>query len=509
MKLCTAEQMRRIDETAMGKDGIPGVVLMENAGRQVVAAVRELLATQARARVVVICGKGNNGGDGLVAARHLLNHGTDVQVVLLAKGTDLSGDAAVNYRIAHTMGVPMVENADEEAVKVRASRADVIVDAILGTGIHGEVTGIARAAIAAINAGRAQVVAVDIPSGVHADTGAALGEAVRADVTVTFGLPKLGLVQYPGAELCGELRVADISLPRGLLNSELLRAELVTAELAAELLPRRPPAMHKGEAGRVLVVAGSVGMTGAAALCGLACLRAGAGLVSIACPASLNDVLEVKCTEVMTVPVAQTAARSIAAAARADVLGHAARSDAVALGPGLSQHPETAGFVQETVTAIPVPLVLDADGLNCLGGDGAMLRRRPAPTIVTPHPGELARLLGTTAELIQEDRVDAARRAAELTGAVVVLKGAATITAATDGRVFVNSTGNPGMASGGMGDVLTGVIAALVAGGAPPAAAAVAGVFYHGLAADRAAERGARGLIAGDVVEALAQVLGN
>ena len=515
MKLATADEMRRIDAATIEKYSIPGVVLMENAGRHVARAVREMLDDQPDARVVVICGKGNNGGDGFVVARHLINQGVNIQVILLANGTDLGGDAAMNFRIAHNMGVPILENADEEAVRARVARADIIVDAILGIGIVGEVRGIARAAIEAINNCPARVIAADIPSGISADTGAVAGEAVLADVTVTFGLAKLGLVQHPGAEYCGELRVADITIPRGLLVSESLKANLVTAEMAQAMLPARQPAMHKGDAGRVLVVAGSVGMTGAAALCGLGALRAGAGLVTVACPQSLNDILEAKCTEVMTAPLPETSDRTISQAAQSEVLEHAGRCDAVAFGPGLSQNPDTAAFVRETIRAIPAPLVLDADGLNCLDGDASALTGRSAPTIITPHPGELARLVGSTIENIQEDRVDAARRAAEATNSVVVLKGAASVIADPEGEVWINSTGNSGMASGGMGDVLTGMIAAFLAGSrgsvSPltlgPAAAAVAGVYYHGLAADLAAEDGGRSLIATDALGALHRAL--
>lgn len=508
MKLVTADQMRRIDAAAIEKHGIPSIVLMENAGRQVADAVGEMLRDDPRARVLIVCGKGNNGGDGLVAARHLLNRGADVQVALLAPGDELRGDAAVNYRIARNIGVPLVEHADEEAVRVTTSRAGMIVDAILGTGISGEVQGIARAAIEAVNRSPARVVAVDIPSGINADTGAVCGVAVQADMTVTFALPKLGLAQHPGVQHCGELRVADISIPRHLLESHSLKANLVTPGMAADMLPGRHAAMHKGDAGRVLVVAGAGGMTGAAALCAQAAVRAGAGLVFIACPASLNDILEVKCTEAMTLPLPETDERSLAAGAGERVLAEAGRSDAVALGPGLSQHPETTALVRRLVAQIPVPLVLDADGLNALEGEPGPLRERRAPTVITPHPGELARLVGGTAEGIQQDRVDAARRAAEATGAVVVLKGAATVTAEPGGEIWVNSTGNPGMAGGGMGDVLTGMIAAFLAGGAEATGAAVAGVYYHGLAADIAAgESGMRGLAATDVAGAMPRAL--
>jgi ADP-dependent NAD(P)H-hydrate dehydratase / NAD(P)H-hydrate epimerase len=508
VKLATAEQMRRIDAAAMDKYAIPGMVLMENAGRQVAAAVEAWLEAEPGARVLVICGKGNNGGDGFVAARHLQNRGANVQVTLLCDAGELGGDAAANCQIAQAMGVPMDEDADGAAVRVRTARADIIVDAILGTGISGEVRGVAREAIEAISQSPARVVAVDIPSGIHADTGEVLGAAVKAETTVTFGLPKLGQVLHPGAGYCGELRVVDISLPRRLLSSDSLLANLVTAELATAMLPPRRPDMHKGDAGHVLVLAGSAGMTGAAALCATAAARAGAGLVTVGCPASLQDILASKCTETMTLGLPETEARSLSARAAGQALEFAGRCEAVALGPGLSQHPETAELVRAVVSGTQASLVVDADALNCLGGATELLAGRQGATVITPHPGELARLLGTGIGAIQADRVRSARRAAQGMDCVVVLKGAATVVAEPGGEVWINGTGNHGMASGGMGDVLTGVVAAFLAGGCGPVEAAVAGVYFHGLAADEAAREGARGLLAGDVVEALRKALG-
>ena len=507
MKLVTAQEMRTIDATTIEQYGIPGIVLMENAGRHVAEVVREMLRDVPDGNVFIVCGKGNNGGDGFVVARHLANEGHDVNVALLGSGADLPGDAGTNYQIARNMGIPIDENADEDTLWASVVLADIIVDAILGTGSSGEARGMARTAIDAINAGDAWVVAVDIPSGIDSDTGTVAGVAVRADVTVTFGLPKLGLSQYPGIHYRGELRVADITIPRDLLVSSALKANLVTPETAEGMLPERGEAIHKGDAGRVLVVAGSAGMTGAAALCSLGAVRSGAGLVTLACPAGLNDILEAKCTEVVSLPLPETSAHSLAPAAKAEVLNCARHCDVVALGPGLSQHHETATFVRETVPAIPSTLVMDADGINCLDADLSILRERGAPTIITPHPGELARLMGTTIEEVQADRIAAARVAAAEIGCVVVLKGAASVIAEPAGEVWINSTGNHGMASGGTGDVLTGVISAFAAGGAGPIEAAVAGVYYHGLAGDMAGEKGRRGLTATDLLTTLQSVL--
>lgn len=505
MKLVTAEQMRALDRQTIEEWGLPGMVLMENASRAVVQAVAELL-DDGDGPVVVVAGKGNNGGDGFVVARWLSWAGIDVEVCLLAAGEELSGDAATNYACATRAGVTIFAGAERDLLDDRLDRAALIVDGVLGTGITGEVRGAAAEAIAAMNAAPAPVVAIDIPSGVHADTGAILGDAVWAHTTVTFALPKIGLYQYPGRERCGRIIVAPIGMPRELTEDDALTTNLTLDEDAAWMLPGRSPEMHKGDAGRLLVIAGSVGMTGAAALAGLGAARAGAGLVYLAGPHSLNDILEVKCTEVLTRPMPETAARSLALAAEDELVEAAAGVDAVVLGPGLSQHPETAELARRLALRIAAPLLIDADGLNAFAGRPSELADRPGATVLTPHPGELARLTGRSIGAIQADRLATARTLAAETRAVVVLKGAGTVTAAPAGEAWVNPTGNEGMASGGMGDVLSGMIGAFLAGGAPALAAAVAGVFYHGRAADLTAQPGRRGLLASDLLSMLPSV---
>ena len=505
MKLVTTEQMRAIDRAAIEDYGIAGAVLMENAGRAVAQAAQEMLSeVDPLGRVVAVCGRGNNGGDGFVAARHLSNQGIPVEICLLAAADDLTGDAAINCRIAQQMGLPVLENPGSGELEAALDSADVVIDAILGTGISGEVEGPAREAIELINTSWAEVVAVDIPSGVSGDTGEELGEAVAADRTLTFGLPKIGHYCYPGRECCGEIEIVDISLPGELLTAETLTTNLTEPMDAWLMLPDRWADMHKGDAGRLLIVAGSVGMTGAAALAGQGAARAGAGLVTLAAPESLNDILEIKCTEVMTLPLPETKQRSLAPQAADQVLAFAEGCDAVALGPGLSRVDATAQLARSLIERIPLPLVVDADGLNACAGATDVLKRRAAPTVITPHPGELSRLVDVPAATIQQDRVGSARQAARELDCVVVLKGAGTVIAAPDGEAWVNPTGNAGMASGGVGDVLTGVIAALLAGGATAVDAAVSGVYYHGLAGDLAAEhRGERSLIASDLLEQL------
>ncbi len=506
MKLVTAAEMRELDRRTIEEWELPGRVLMENAGRAVAQIAGELLEETGAGRVVVVAGKGNNGGDGFVAARWLHHAGVDVEACLLGAGEELRGNAAANFEFAARMGVPIHEQAGRALLDDRLSDAALILDGVLGTGISGEVRGSAREAIAAMNAASAPVVCIDIPSGVDSDTGAILGDATWAHTTVTFALPKIGLYQYPGRERCGQIVVAPIGIPAALTDSDELRTTLTLEDDAAWMLPGRAPDMHKGDAGRLLIVAGSVGMTGAAALAGLAATRSGAGLVYVACPQSLNDILEVKCTEALTRPMPETEARSLALAAEEPIAEMAAGMDAVVLGPGLSQHDETGELARRLATRLELPMVIDADGLNAFTGRVEELRAREIPAVITPHPGEMARLTGRSIGDIQADRLTSAREVAEASHAVVVLKGAGTVIAAPDGEAWVNATGNEGLASGGSGDVLSGMIGAFLAGGAPALDAAVAGVFYHGRAGDLAAQPGRRGLVAPALLDVLPSV---
>lgn len=511
MKVVTAAQMREIDRRTIEQEGIPSLTLMENAGQGVFQVVREHLAEEGRPRVVVLCGKGNNGGDGLVVARKLREADVNPVVFLAGDPKTLSGDAAANYRRAREESIDIHEVAagSLEEVTAACAGADVVVDALLGTGISGEVTGVVGDLVDAINQCQAVVVAVDVPSGLNADDGTPCGRAVVADATPTMGLPKLGLVLPCGREYAGSLRVVDIGVPDHVIEEAEATAEILTAAEVRPLLPPRPLDAHKGDFGRVLVVAGSVGMTGAAALCSEAVLRMGAGLVYLATPRSLNDLLEIKVTEVITCPMPETGRRSLGLDAVESILELAGQCDAVALGPGLSQDPETQQAVYRLVEGIDRPLVIDADGLNALQRHQDLLSARTAPTVITPHPGEMARLMGTATSDIQGDRMGAARRAAEEFNSVVVLKGAGTITAQPGGDLYtVNTTGNPGMASGGTGDVLTGMITGLLAQRAAPLSphdAARVGVYLHGLAGDlAAAEIGQTSVIAGDVLRHVA-----
>jgi len=351
-------------------------------------------------------------------------------------------------------------------------------------------------------------VAVDIPSGVSADDGALLGDAVRAHSTVTLGLPKIGLYTYPGRGCCGDIRVADISLPRALLTDPRLKTQVTTAEEAAQLLPPRPPDAHKGDFGRVVILGGSPGFTGAVTLSAEGALRVGAGLVTVGCAESLNAILAAKLTEAMTRPLPETPEAFLGRESVAAALELCGQADAVVVGPGLSRHPEAAAFARAIIHSVRAPLVIDADALNALGGELSLLGARPGPTVLTPHPGEMSRLCGTATDRIQSDRLGWARKVAAETGAVTVLKGAGTVIATPGGEAWVNPTGSSALATGGTGDVLSGAIAGLLAGGAEAPAAAVTGVYYHGAAGDLAEScSSGRGVIAGDVARALAGVL--
>jgi hydroxyethylthiazole kinase-like uncharacterized protein yjeF len=495
--LATAASMRALDRHTIETLGVRGDLLMENAGR---AVANEVLAhVVPGATVVVVCGTGNNGGDGFVVARHIHALGVPVRAVLLGEERAVRGDAATHLKLAVEAGVTI------ESGRWRAPAAGVLVDAIFGTGLARDVEGPAAASIRRINAARygrgaaLRVVAVDLPSGVCADTGQILGVAVRADATVTFGLPKVGLALEPGRSLAGRVRVARIGIgdraPGVTCDTELwTRAE------AGARLPDRPAAGHKGSFGHALIVAGSEGKTGAAALAAEGAGRIGAGLVTIACPAGLNDILEMKCTEAMTAPVPDTDARALAAGAEEAVLALAATRDAVGLGPGLGMAAETAALVGSVAKRLEKPLVIDADGLRAFAGEPGRLRARPAPTVLTPHPGEAARVLGTTAAAVNRDRVGSARGLARESGAVVLLKGAASVVASPEGWAVVNPTGGPALGSGGTGDVLLGMVAGLLAQGVEEFEAAALAAFVHGLAGDRIAARiGDSGLLAGDL----------
>ncbi|RIL04728.1 MAG: bifunctional ADP-dependent NAD(P)H-hydrate dehydratase/NAD(P)H-hydrate epimerase [Proteobacteria bacterium] len=488
--------MRALDRHTIETLGVPGALLMESAGRAVAEVVLAERAAAGGGPVLVVCGAGNNGGDGFVVARLLHAIGVPVRVALVGERRKLRGDAAANAERVERCGVAI------EAGALRTAGASVIVDALFGTGLARDVAGAPAAAIRRMRAARpaARVVAVDLPSGLDADTGQVHAIAVQADVTVTIGLPKPGLVLEPGRSLAGRVVVARIGIADAAPGVEG-DAVLWSARGAAERLPGRPSHGHKGSFGHALVVAGSRGKTGAAALAAEGAARIGSGLVTIACPASTNEILEVKCTEMMTAPVADTPDGGLASSALAALVALARERDVVALGPGVGREAETQKLVRSFAERCARPLVIDADGLFPFARDAlTALKSRKAATILTPHPGEAARLLGVPAAEINRDRVGAARRLATEAGSVVLLKGAASVIAAPDGRTALNPTGGPVLGSGGTGDVLTGVVVGLLAQGVDAFEAAALGAWVHGFAGDRlAARRGESGVLASDV----------
>ena len=505
MRLVKAFEMQEMDRLTIQQVGIPGPVLMENAGRAAVRFFLEHFKPGTGAHVLCLCGRGNNGGDGYVMARYLHQAGLRISVVVLAPLEKIAGDARLNLEIIRRLGLDIKEVVDPQQWALAAPgllEADYIVDGLLGTGLNSNVEGLYRAAIEAINHYQKPVMAIDIPSGLNADTGQIMGVAVRADLTVTFGLPKVGQMVFPGAGLVGRLVRADIGIPKAVEGQVPGRHYLLEPEDFQSLLQEERVDTHKGRRGHLLVLAGSLGKTGAAVLTALGALRAGAGLVTVGIPAGLNAILEQKLTEAMTVPLAETAAGSLALAAEPEIEKLFQGKTALAIGPGLSTHPETVELVRRLVAKCPLPMVVDADGVNALAGHLRVLAAQKEHLVLTPHPGEMARLLDKQNKEVQADRLGLAARFAAEHGCYLVLKGARTLIAAPGGELFINPTGNPALAAGGSGDVLTGLIGGFLARGWPSLQAAMAGVYLHGLAADRlAAEQGQIGVLAQELLE--------
>ncbi len=504
MKVLLADAMRAVDRRAIEEIGIPSLVLMENAALGVVDA---LVARFPEARsVAIFCGPGNNGGDGLAVARQLAQRGFELHLYLLAGGRALSEDAAVQLAICRRGRLEVVEveaAAELERALTEAERCDLLVDALFGTGLTRGLEGLFAACVVGLNTLGRPILAVDLPSGLDASRHQPPGPHIEADLTVTFAAPKLGHVLDPAARAVGELAVADLGIPGFLLDEADSDLEWLEAEEVASLLPRRPADSHKGSCGHVLLVVGGPGRAGAAILAAQAAVRGGAGLVTAAVPAPLLPLVDGGSLESLTLALPAGADGELSAEAAAVVLEAAKGKTSLAVGPGLGRTEGAQETIRNLVRHCPLPLVLDADGLNAFAGRLEVLREQPAPTVLTPHPGEMGRLLGLSTAQVQADRLAAVRRAAALSGAVVVLKGHQSLIAGPE-TTWINPTGNPGMASGGSGDVLTGTIAALLAQGLEAAEAARVAVYLHGLAGDRAAARlGEVGLTASDLVAEL------
>ncbi len=504
MILVTADEMREMDRLTIEEVGIPGRVLMENAGRGATDFFLERFPEAAQKRVGILAGRGNNGGDGHVMARLLAHRGIDVCVFLFATRNAVKGDAAENLELLFRLDVPVVEVPDEKAFqkhRTRMRHIDIWIDALLGTGLKSDVSGLFKKVIGFIEKTERPVFAVDIPSGLDSDTGRPKGTCLRAQATATFGHAKIGCVLLPGADYTGALKVVDIGIPPQVTSRVAPRHRQLTSDGIGSIIRPRAPEADKGHTGRVLVVAGAAGKAGAAAMTSMAAMRTGAGLVTLGVPASLNPAVEPQVLEAMTAPLPESAPGILTDAALDTILDLSAGKTCLAVGPGIGTAKGTADLVFELIRKCPVPMVIDADGLNCLARKMEALDQAGADIVLTPHPGEMARLMGSTAAEIQQDRVGWARRLAQGYGLTVVLKGAKTVIAQKDGRVFINPTGNPGMASGGMGDVLTGMIAGWIAQGLAPEEAAQAGVYLHGAAADALfRSRGPFGYLASDVM---------
>lgn len=495
--------MQNIDRRAIEGMKIPGLELMENAGARVVDTIAEHFDLSGKL-VTVVCGKGNNGGDGFVVARLLAERGAKIELFLIGQRDDVKGDARTNLERAEKVGLRIHEISDPSAFAVSPDSI-LIVDAIFGTGFSGDIKYPYDDVIRKINESDAPAIAVDAPSGLDGASGQVADPTVRADMTVTFGLPKLGQVLYPGKEYCGTLITADIGFPDKAISDEKISINLLMEDEAAEMLPFRAPVSNKGDFGKLFVLAGSEGYTGAAALTAESGLRSGTGLVILGCPNGLLDIFETKLTEVIKKPLPDVRNRRCLALRG---LGEAREmikwADALAIGPGIGTYHETRELLFRLITKLDKPAVLDADGLNNFAKGLTHLKQHPAPLVISPHPGEMSRLTGKTIAEIQQNRINVAIEFAQEYNLVCILKGAPSVIAAPSGQVWINPTGNEGMATAGSGDVLTGIIGGFLAQGMLDIDAAVLGCYAHGMAGDMAAETyGTRGMIAGDILRML------
>jgi NAD(P)H-hydrate epimerase len=494
--------MRRADRHAIETLGLPGRLLMENAGRAIATAI--LGQFPGIRRPLFLCGSGNNGGDGFVVARILRERDDRIRPIVRVFGdrARMSEESRANLELLLRTGTEIAFGDEKGDLKFVVAHADAVIDAIFGVGLERAVTGELADLFSAVSQVTVPVIAIDVPSGVSSDTGATLGAEIRADLIVTLGLPKLGLAVRP---LDARILVADIGLPAESLVEAGIHQHVLTGEAAGRLLPGRPLDGHKGSFGHVLVIAGSAGKTGAACLSAEGAVRGGAGLVTAAVAADLNSVLEEKLTEAMTIPVPSSLDGALGEDAAPLLAREASARDAVVVGPGLGMRRETVGLLERLLPELALPVVIDADGLNAFAGRPEALRAK-APRILTPHPGEMSKLLGCSVAAVQEDRVRAARKLSQLTGAVVILKGARSVIAEPSGEVRINVPGGPGLATGGTGDVLAGLLGALLAQGCSAFDAASLGTHLHGLAGE---QLGPVGGTAGEVAALLPEVWGS
>ncbi|MBF0202162.1 MAG: NAD(P)H-hydrate dehydratase [Desulfamplus sp.] len=518
MYLVTAQQMQNIDKTTIESFGIPGAVLMENAGRGAFEMLMKTFPDIPSRRVCVLAGSGNNGGDGFVIARYLLEKGIDTTTFILCEKKRVTGDAALNLGLLEKLIAAGHGNSREicleittpeifHAMKSKMACHDIFIDAILGTGLKSIVRGIYKDVIDMVNSLGTRVFGVDIPSGLNADTGKPMGTCIRASATATFAFAKIGHMLHPGKDMCGKLEIVDIGIPGFIAEDEGIKTRLMDKGMIGPLFRPRNADAHKGTFGHLLVIAGSAGKTGAAALACNSAMACGTGLVTLGVPGSINPAMEPQVTETMTLPLAESLRfpGTLSPSSLGEIIHTAQGKSALAIGPGLGLTPDTIKLVRDLVTheAIEdIPLIIDADALNALSNAGpGILKGRRGTVIITPHPGEMARLTGRTPGEIQARRMDLARDFAYEFQVTVVLKGAGTIVALPDKKVYICPAGNPGMASGGMGDTLTGMVAGFAAQGFSMEDACVAGVYLHGLAGDMLAKtRGNFGFTASNLI---------
>ena len=498
MRVCYPEEMRLLDSIAINEYSIPGIVLMENAALACVSEIEKHFENLHKLSVAIVCGKGNNGGDGFAIARHLFNKGCNLDV-FLTLGEPSSGDSRTNYDICKKMDINIIDCPDDCDFKCY----DLIVDVIFGTGFSGAVKENHKQVIDKINESDSFVLSVDVPSGIDAENGQISNVCVNADVTVTFGAYKTGLLMYPAADFVGDVVVSDISIPNAAFEKINSNINVIDNKLFADNMPKRKNNSHKGDYGKLLVVAGSKGLSGAAYLCSRSAMLSGCGLVTLAIPECINDVLEAKTTEVMTLPLP-------------DVDGHIAKEafevikpmlnkvDAVLIGPGLGVGDDSVAVVTKLIAESEVPLIIDADAINCLKGKTQLLRNKKCDVILTPHTVEFSRLSGLSADEIEKNRLAVSKDFAMEYGVTVILKGNHTIVTGTDGMQYINMTGNPALATGGSGDVLAGIVSSYVARNIPICTSAAMAVYLHGICGDIASDVYCQeSVLAGNVMECI------
>ncbi|MBN1381280.1 MAG: NAD(P)H-hydrate dehydratase [Deltaproteobacteria bacterium] len=499
MKITTVEQMRAMDRYAIEKLGIPEEILMENAGHAAAAILAQAFGIKDK-KFVILCGIGNNGGDGLVVARLVHAEGGNAQVFIIGDAEKYKGAAKTNWQILQKLPIDVLMVDSVEAVRHAVSHCDGIVDAIFGTGLDREVGGMAKETIDLINSTDKAILSLDIPSGISGNTGSVMGTAVRADHTVTFGLPKIGNILYPGYDCCGKLYCCHISFPPSLYNDKAVQVAI--NDFIA--IPPRDNNAYKGSVGEALFIAGAVNYFGAPYFAAMSFLKAGGGYSRLAAPAGMTSFIAQKGREIVFVPQEETRSGSIAFENRDRLLTLAEKMDMVVIGPGTSLNSETQQLMRELTDSIQRPLIIDGDGLTAIAQDTNIIKSRQASTILTPHLGEMSKLVKMGIAEIEQNKIKILRKTSQNLGAFIILKGAHSLIGTPDGRVFVNLSGNSGMATAGSGDVLTGTIASMFGLGLPVEEAVRKGVYIHGLAGDQAAAaKGKDGITAQDILDSL------